>query len=82
MKLTNAEKQQILRAASITWDYVAADAAELGPVDVDLAIELVLDADRIVDIGGLSPKLYEKLIAAGGAVDTWLKRSKRQWCTL
>jgi hypothetical protein len=60
---TKQERAQILGAASGTWEYVASDAYQLEGFKgtIPEKAELVLDADRIVTIGGLDEELYERL---------------------
>jgi hypothetical protein len=77
---TPEEEKQIFLAAGKTWGYVASDAAQLGPVTIGVAIELVLDAGRIQDIGKLNPAIYEKLVALEWKkLSAFMKKNRGQW---
>ena len=79
-KFTAQEEYQIFAAAAKTWSYVESEAAQLGSTDIDMAIELVLDADRIVDIGKLSKKLCKDLMACNiRECDAFMKKNKNMW---
>ena len=77
---TPEEEAQIFRAACRTWEYVASDAAQLGVRGVEGALELVLDAGRITNIGKLDSKVADKLYALDWkGMCSLLKKNKGRW---
>ena len=60
---TPEEIATIQRAAARTWNYIAEDSLQLeGPRMTRAgAIELIIDADRLVSCGGLSPELNARV---------------------
>lgn len=78
--LTEHEISQIWPAASRTWGTIASDAAQLGATSLTDAIELVLDAGRIVDIGKLDKTIYAKLNDLDWkSLSNLMKKNKNQW---
>ncbi len=76
--LTPEEKDKVLAAASSTWSYIASDAAELGVNSAKDAAELVIE--RLVDIGKLDKKLFEKMMKAGwDSVSKFFVKNKAKW---
>jgi len=71
---TTDEEKAITSAASRTWNYIAADAADIGVRSNVDAYELILDADRIVTLGGLDAALYARLTAPPIAAQNRLLR--------
>ena len=61
VSFTQSELDQIFSAASSTWSYVASDAQQIGVNTPKDAVEMVVDAGRIVDIGKLSLDLNARL---------------------
>lgn len=76
--MTEGEKAQLFVAAARTWSSISSDAAEIGATTLQDAVELVLDADRIVSIGRLPENLYKKVMESSEAEDCLLKYP-RQW---
>lgn len=77
---TLKEELQIFSAATRTWSVISIDAAQLRATDIASAIELVLDAGRIVDIGKLSNKLYFKLTSLPVSTqDAFMIKNRNQW---
>jgi len=77
---TPDEESAIFRSASNAWSEMASDAAELGATDINSAIELILDADRIVNLGGLNRILYRKICDLDcNVVDKFMKKNKSEW---
>lgn len=82
---TAEEKTEVLRAAVRTWDYIASDVESVcieggDHLTIDIAIEQVLDASRIITIGKLSPELTVKYNAdRSGAFETLLKKDRDRW---
>lgn len=78
--LTPEEETQILQAAARTWSYIASDAASMGATSIRDAIELVIDADRIVSLGGLGPKLYHIFTALPVSTqDAFMIKNRSRW---
>lgn len=79
--LFNTEEQEkIFSAAARTWSIVESDAHQIGANTVIDAIELVLDASRIVDLGKLDPILYKKILSMPvDEVDSFMKKNKASW---
>lgn len=80
--LTVEEIESIRRAALRTFDYIAGDTLQLmqeceGRSYIKQAevIEMVIDADRLVSIGGISTELNERLYAMPTAAQNKLFRS-------
>lgn len=59
---TSEEVHLIMVAACRTWSNIGSDAEAIGIDDLDGAIEMVLDAGRILDTGRLDKDLYKKLM--------------------
>lgn len=79
-ELTEEEKSQIFSAAARTWQAIASDAAQMGATTISDAIELVFDADRVVDTGRLDPKVAKKFLSMDIVVqDKFLKKNRNQW---
>ena len=76
---TPEEEEAIISAAARTWPSIASDVAELGPVTVAIAIEMVCDADRIVSFGGLDSAIYSKFPDDYNGVEKLLKKNKDRW---
>ena len=78
LDLTPEEITKVLAAASSTWSNIASDAAQLGVRTAKGACELVVE--RLVDIGRLDKKIFEKMMKAGWkAVDKFLVKNKDKW---
>lgn len=79
-ELTEEEKSQIFSAASRTWQAIASDAAQMGATTINDAIELVFDADRVVDVGRLDPMVAKKFLSLDIAIqDKFLKKNRNRW---
>lgn len=77
---TEEEEGKIFSAASSTWCYVAHDAREIGVCDIGGAIEMVVDAGRILDIGKLDKAIYERLVAMDyKKIESFLKKNRDKW---
>ena len=66
-KLTEQEKKKLETAILNVWHYIASDAYQLmeGKSTKEceaIAAEMVVDAGRLVDIGGISDELYQSLL--------------------
>lgn len=82
LQLSPEEVTAIISAASRTYSYIESDLSQLcgGRITTGDALEMVLDAGRIVDIGKLSPTIYDKLLAMDlEDQDKLLKKYRGQW---
>ena len=64
LELPKDDQETIKRAMRRTWELLAPDALDAGDqeyLDQDEVVELVLDADRMNDHGGLAPFLMYAL---------------------
>lgn len=75
--LPDLDQIKIIAAASRTWAVVASDVASLGRVTLPIALESVLDADRIVMIGKLDSEIIERV--GYSQCEKILRKHKGKW---
>jgi len=77
MTLTKEEELTVLAAAGRTMGYIE-EALESNAIGE--AIELVVDADRMVNLGGLDKELYAKFCAHDYKVIVrWMTGCRLEW---
>ena len=77
MTLTKQETESILKASARTMNYIS-EALESD--DIDIAIEMVVDADRMLTCGELDPELHAKFQSFSYPdIVAFMKSNKFHW---